>query len=151
MPTINGRACVVNGKPVDKVYSNGKQVYGRNLFSVRDWNAKPYLISNSVPYMNIQLEPNTEYTLTTNIRKTNEYFDVFFFKDNEDASSSINGVNSGSGRTLTTSSTGNVKVGMRNYFLSLSDDTNWIKLEKGSVATPWTPAPEDVGAVVQSA
>ena len=23
--------CVVNGKPVDKVYSNGNQVYGRNL------------------------------------------------------------------------------------------------------------------------
>ena len=31
MPTINGRVCVVNGKPVDKVFSNGVQVYGRNL------------------------------------------------------------------------------------------------------------------------
>lgn len=31
MPTINSRACVVNGKPVDKVLSNGRQVYGRNL------------------------------------------------------------------------------------------------------------------------
>lgn len=31
MPTINGRACVVNGVAVDKVYSNGRQVYGRNL------------------------------------------------------------------------------------------------------------------------
>ena len=30
MPTINGGVCVVNGKPVDKVFSNGKQVYGRN-------------------------------------------------------------------------------------------------------------------------
>ena len=33
MPTINGKACVVNGKPVDKVFSNGVQVYGRNLAS----------------------------------------------------------------------------------------------------------------------
>ena len=32
MPTINGRACVANGVPVDKVFSNGKQVYGRNLY-----------------------------------------------------------------------------------------------------------------------
>ena len=32
MPTINGKACVANGKPVDKVFSNGKQVYGRNLY-----------------------------------------------------------------------------------------------------------------------
>ncbi|MEN3092894.1 hypothetical protein [Lacticaseibacillus paracasei] len=31
MPTINGRACVVNGKPVDKVFSDGRQVYGRNF------------------------------------------------------------------------------------------------------------------------
>lgn len=31
MPTINGKACVVNGTPVDKVFSNGMQVYGRNL------------------------------------------------------------------------------------------------------------------------
>lgn len=31
METINGKACAVNGKPVDKVFSNGKQVYGRNL------------------------------------------------------------------------------------------------------------------------
>lgn len=31
MPTINGRACVVNGTPVDKVFSDGRQVYGRNL------------------------------------------------------------------------------------------------------------------------
>lgn len=32
MPTINGRACAVNGKPVDKVFSDGRQVYGRNLY-----------------------------------------------------------------------------------------------------------------------
>ena len=31
MPTINGGACVVNGTPVDKVFSNGSQVYGRNM------------------------------------------------------------------------------------------------------------------------
>lgn len=31
MTTINGKACVVNGAPVDKVFSNGRQVYGRNI------------------------------------------------------------------------------------------------------------------------
>lgn len=31
MPTINGKACVINGTPVDKAFSNDKQVYGRNL------------------------------------------------------------------------------------------------------------------------
>ena len=33
MPTINGQACIVNGKPVDKVFSNGIQVYGKNLLT----------------------------------------------------------------------------------------------------------------------
>lgn len=36
MPTINGRACVVNGTPVDKVFSNGQQVYSRNLLANSD-------------------------------------------------------------------------------------------------------------------
>lgn len=40
MPTINGRACVVNGTPVDKVFSNGRQVYGRNYIQ----NSDNYLI-----------------------------------------------------------------------------------------------------------
>lgn len=31
MSTINGKACVVNGMPVDKVFSDGRQVYGRNM------------------------------------------------------------------------------------------------------------------------
>ena len=33
MPTINGRACVANGVSVDKVFSDGRQVYGRNLLA----------------------------------------------------------------------------------------------------------------------
>lgn len=41
MPMINGRACVVNGKPVDKVFSNGKQVYGRNLLLDTNFNNLP--------------------------------------------------------------------------------------------------------------
>jgi len=33
MSTINGKACVANGTPVDKVFSDGRQVYGRNLLT----------------------------------------------------------------------------------------------------------------------
>ena len=40
MSTINGKACVVNGTPVDKVFSNGRQVYGRNYIQ----NSDNYLI-----------------------------------------------------------------------------------------------------------
>lgn len=115
---------------------------GENLFSVRDWHSKPELLRIDIPYMNIQLEPNTEYTLTTNVTLNSDgWSDVFFFKDDEIPSSATSGSSSGSGRSLTTSSTGNVKVGVRNQ--SLSDGTNWIKLEKGATATPWYPSPTD--------
>lgn len=143
MADITHGTWIKDGTPVDKVFSNGKQVYGRNLFSVRDWDAKPNLVSNFVPYMNIQLEPSTAYTLTTNIGLESEgWADVFLFKDDENPGTETAGVSSGVGRTLTTSSTGNVKVGVRNY--SLSDGTNWIKLEKGTTATPYSLAPEDI-------
>lgn len=33
MSTINGKVCVVDGVAVDKVFSNGQQVYGRNLLT----------------------------------------------------------------------------------------------------------------------
>jgi len=32
MSTINGKACVVDGVAVDKVFSDGKQIYGRNYY-----------------------------------------------------------------------------------------------------------------------
>ncbi|MDR4073144.1 hypothetical protein KKP3161_000316 [Lactiplantibacillus plantarum] len=143
MADITHGTWVKDGKAVDAVFSNGSQVYGRNLFSVHDWDAKPDLVSNFVPYMNIQLEPSTAYTLTTNISLESEgWADVFLFKDDETPGTQTGGVSSGVGRTLITSSTGNVKVGVRDY--SLSDGTNWIKLEKGTTATPYSLAPEDI-------
>lgn len=41
MTTINGKACVVNGVAVDKVFSDGKQVYGRNLLLDTNFNNLP--------------------------------------------------------------------------------------------------------------
>lgn len=46
MTTINGKACVVNGVPVDKVFSDDKQVYGRNLLTGTSDNVVHY---NSIP------------------------------------------------------------------------------------------------------
>lgn len=75
MTTINGRACVVNGKPVDKVFSNGVQVYGRNLFRGYQTNNKMRVNKNNIYYYDypfkskgtrILLKPNTEYTVTWN-------------------------------------------------------------------------------------
>ena len=46
MPTINGKVCVVNGTPVDKVFSDGRQVYGRNLVS---GTGQEYVMEYGIP------------------------------------------------------------------------------------------------------
>ncbi|WP_270235070.1 hypothetical protein [Lacticaseibacillus suilingensis] len=46
MPTINGKACVANGKPVDKVFSDGRQVYGRNLLT---GTSGPFVMGYGIP------------------------------------------------------------------------------------------------------
>ena len=46
MSTINGKACVANGVAVDKVFSNGKQVYGRNLLT---GTSGPFVMGWGIP------------------------------------------------------------------------------------------------------
>lgn len=120
----------------------GLEIGNRNYFSVKAWNNKPNLSSSGVPYMEIKVEPNTQYTLSTNIPKqsgTNQY-DVFFFKENENVSSLLNGVAKNEPRTIVSPSTGIVKVAMRSYDLSAG---YWIMLSKGNKAIDWQPALED--------
>ena len=120
---------------------NGLELGNRNYFSIKAWNNKPPLTSSAVPYMEVKLEPNTQYTLSTNIPKqTAGGYDVFFFKGTDVISSASNGVAKGEPRTLTTNADGIVKVGMRNYDLS---QNYWIMLSQGNKALDWTSALED--------
>ncbi|WP_032767818.1 hypothetical protein [Lacticaseibacillus paracasei] len=75
MPTINGRACVVNGTPVDKVFSNGRQVYGRNLAL---GTAKPFTVygngsdsSNYMYHLSRKIAKGTTITMAFDIASTN--------------------------------------------------------------------------------
>lgn len=143
MPTINGRACIVNGVAVDKVYSNGRQVYGRNYFSVSGFAANKYTGPSAVDYYDIQLLPGTKYTISTTIHiREDGGNDVFAGNKGFTAQSGVNGVDSTKPRTVTTDNTGVLTIAARNY--SLADGTDKIKVELGAVVTPWTPAPEDV-------
>lgn len=141
MPTINGRACVVNGTPVDKVFSNGRQVYGRNYFSVSSFAANKYQGQYSDHY-DIQLLPDTKYTISTNLIRNDGSADVFVGNKGFTESSIRNGVFPDKPLTVTTDNTGVLTVGARDY--SLADGKDKIKVELGAVETAWSPAPEDV-------
>lgn len=116
----------------------------RNYFSVEAWNSKPPLTINAIPYMDIKLEPNTQYTLSTNIPSRDNLRDVFFLKGTDTPSSSVNGVAKDLPRTLTTNADGVVKVVLRDYDLS---NGYWIMLSKGTKTSDWSPAPEDIATV----
>ena len=161
MPTINGRACVVNGKAVDKVFSNGKQVYGRNL---------------ALGTSNQVVQANNWYMQVANIKYDKS------LGDNLCASVMINNADHASvlargsayiiletqdksGKSLATTYGNGVNYndnGLSWCSISIDDNTtdvqvyiktNWmlqnafyscLKIEKGTTATPYSIAPEDI-------
>lgn len=183
MPTINGKACVVNGTPVDKVFSNGRQVYGRNLYTntqnfdnpaswydsnlwtkttdtynglaviqaTQDWNGLSQ-------YVQVKKGDVLTYSVyAKNISGTGTSTIYWILQNNPEGSYSTAGVNPAKKEVAITDSWQRVSgtiVATRDGYLRprlerTPDNTNTlqiagIKVEKGSVATPWTPAPEDV-------
>ena len=169
MPTINGRACVVNGTPVDKVFSNGKQVYGRNLLtgtgyhSVTGTNVFGYISNETTDDFLTLFKRFEGQTVTVSVDyeysgfiagsgknrigwETSiavdkiSYFGAWYYPAND----------SGSGRISSTFvvpkniTSINASHGYVNFSGSGTGTLSHLKLEKGSVATPWSPAPEDV-------
>jgi hypothetical protein len=184
MPTINGRACVVNGTPVDKVFSNGKQVYGRNLIHDTSfkqglwktaWNNPSFEVTNEGNFkfsisdasqsgVGAPLEPVEmlkPYTLTLKIRGHSPFQPYIMYNGIPNLSiySDL-----GVGNPMIDSATEfvdikytfipvNRDITKQGVFAVLTDSAagNWLeikkdslKLEQDSVATPWSPAPEDV-------
>ena len=189
MPTINGRACVVNGIPVDKVFSDGRQVYGRNLVSGTGLEYKMgYGIPNTVwqdgyaylklpttiPYNRTEILPGGSgfyYTLTSG----QDYTQTIWIetdatvKDLNGASITwFNGIRHDiqpaniqkiANSSYKIISTYTFPKGYANrvrlfdiFYLDSAFDLSTgtylkfgrLKLEQGTTATPWTPAPEDV-------
>lgn len=119
--------------------AEGLEIGNRNYFSVKAWNTKPALNINGIPYMDIKLEPNTQYTLSTNMPSRDNLRDVFFLKGTDTPSSLVNGVAKDLPLTLTTNADGIVKVAIRDY----NSSEYWVMLSKGNKAIDWQPALED--------
>lgn len=162
MSTINGGACVVNGTPVDKVFSNGVQVYGRNLItgsynSTWSYNNNYatiqkvtmdsgeealHVVSTQIWsgfYFFLQL-PSGNYTISLDVKGTGEV-DKLGWEHIADAGMTPTSDWQRTSRTATLDGETHAFIlyGKMDVYVRL------LKVEKGN-ATPWTPAPEDVGA-----
>ena len=183
MATINGRACVVNGTPVDKVFSNGKQVYGRNLYTdtqnfdnLAPWYASRLWTKTTDTYKGlaiiqttqdwnglsqyIQVEKGDILTYSTYVKNTSSigtskiYWQLNGQTEGSYSTATANPVNNAVTITDSWQRVSGTIVATSDGYLRprlerIAGNTNTvqiagIKVEKGSVATPWTPAPEDV-------
>jgi len=210
MSTINGNVCVVNGNAVDKVFSNGKQVYGRNLladsgfesgntpanyfWNIKDLNETFQVIGPMdtfpVPMGKFMLEVanfSSDSSISPDqyaiypvaepvVIKTGETWTYSYYYASAGSTtgqasdylltsdySPIGGLSMGHGprdnsgdqktwhrfvKTWTADRDFTV-TNLRFGFIKTSASPGWvcidnIKLEKSSIATPWTPAPEDI-------
>lgn len=170
MSTINGQVCVVDGVAVDKVFSNGKQVYGINYFLYSDnyliGAGKQQNIIGDISGDNLKKLRGKQVTISVDVDYTNARHEVGqpcrvgieFRVTYESGSKQYLGVwkpttagESFSGQISQTmmfndepiiSTSTQIWAYAQDAFDSLS--MGRPKLETGSLATPWSPAPEDV-------
>ena len=163
MADITHGTWIKDGKAVDKVFSNGRQVYGRNLITKTsaDLQTSPYADDNSHGgfihnFSSDELIPLAGNKVTTRafIHNTTTHTVNLVMWTN------YGGVSVGTDVLAGTDGYSTIT----NYSISSNSDT-WgnitirayadnaeingvpykeFKLEKGSVVTPWSPAPEDV-------
>lgn len=167
MPTINGKVCVINGTPVDKVFSNSRQVYGRNLLSGTsgDLQTKQLTYNYNVGSQatngsyKIKVFKGQTYTYRAWLDNTNGPVDAYvntrLLPIGATASFSFT-LGSPVAKGETGYSTSKFAIPNDGYiwfspFAYYDIQTAFVgwkeeKLEKGSVATPWAPAPEDIQA-----
>lgn len=196
MPTINGKVCVVDGVAVDKVFSDGRQVYGRNLLTgtsndIKSTNGQATMQGASasitgvysrtdsyeqvtapssgefyyrfmVPNVNILygLTPEETYTLSGSVSHTAgtlKFRPGYSLNGSNWAGTAVTSdlgipVSDGSvfvpfsyAFTVPAGATG-IYFSLQNYDYTAGSLFRFknMKLEKGSIATPWSPAPEDV-------
>ena len=162
MPTINGRVCVVNGTPVDKVFSDGRQVYGRNLLAGvnRTIHQAPgsFQWVGNVPRKVIKVGEPLCFSLFINnaphaveLVKGNTFavmraIDVSDNKLLEAIGNSINfdadGISQAS--FVVPNATTNIQIFLITYSMLKNPYYGYSKVEYGTTPTHWTPAPEDI-------
>lgn len=122
------------------------EIGGRNYFSLTGLSeiTPSNWVVNAYVY-NFKLEPNAQYTLSSNVpspngdtNKTNIYFNG--------SGTDARGVWKGKSVTSTSDSNGNIYVAIptgRQYTQDILNGKYWVQLEKGNVTTDWNIALED--------
>lgn len=147
MSTINGNVCVVDGVAVDKVFSNGRQVYGRNLIvrtgeivnSILSVDGGKLLEFNQGSVMCDKIAVTAGEKLT--FHQEQPVDTTYCFRYNwydADGTYLSRAVQVGKGLFTVT-----VPANAAALWVSYPN-VGRVKVERGTTATDWSPAPEDV-------
>ena len=161
MATINGKALVKDGKPIDRAYSNGQLVYGRNYFlnssgsSLTNDSIKGKVFTSNPSVAWIGGPQNSLYQRGLDALNGQQVTVSFWAKaDKENAkfhSEPLGGAKTFNPK-LTTSwdkysyTIPNLATAIV-FFMAVDVGTNYylsnLKIESGNTSTDWTSAPED--------
>ena len=127
------------------------EIGGRNLISLISLESNKFTNAGNTGLWSWTFEgdPNTKYTVSTDVPKNNSTYDVFFGNAPLSASSGVNGVAYNEPRTITSGADGIIELSFRKSGASYTtldqiiSGEYWVQLEKGNIATDWTEAPED--------
>lgn len=109
-------------------------LFDKDLFETFD--------SNTIKSIELQLNPNTQYTMSSNLPTYDNYSNIFFKLSGESYGTEQNGVTPNKSVTLTTGNDGIAIIGYRNNAGSLSGDLAndyWYQITEGSEAKPYFP------------
>ena len=145
MATINGKALVRDGKPLDRVYSNGQLVYSRNLI-VRTGELDGKMIglsgeiaslggSSTVTPAIIKVTIGEPLTMSGTAAGDNYFRYAFYDMAGKTLMRSVTDLRSATTVIAPAKAT--------TFRISYQKEAQ-VKLERGNVPTDWTPAPEDV-------
>jgi hypothetical protein len=125
------------GNYIDRIFETS----GKNLTDI----VLDGSVTGEITYKTYTLQPNTQYTISTNTWVTSTSTANVFASSGTSfsPSSSSNGVNGS--RTITSDNNGNITIGYRNVNMSMdySSGKYWIMLNKGSTALPYEPYGSD--------
>lgn len=158
MVTINGKALVKDGKPLDRAYSEGMLVYGRNILlgTANDYVLNPVTDGSWKENYNYwttynSLTPGIKYTLSSEVTLSSGNsisVKVFDSSIQQELLANNDFLADGTRQHFTFTAPDNgtvllIYAGQTGNTLGITATFHHIKLEIGNIPTDWTPAPED--------
>lgn len=158
MAIINGKALVKDGKPLDRAYSEGMLVYGRNILlgTANDYVLNPVTDGSWKENYNFwttynSLTPGIKYTLSSEVTlSSGKSISVKVFDSSvyQELLADNDFLADGTRQHLTFTAPDNgttllMYAGQAGATLGITATFHHTKLEKG-IPTDWTPAPEDI-------